>query len=112
LASVWVAVAASSGVALLCHLLALNIGRFQRWAGEELPLVSRWFFYDAVAVYLFPIPLGIWAAHHCIRSRDHRDLSYLIVAVALGWSLVFLALFLRAVVLPFLPIGRRMVPDL
>ena len=103
LASVWIAVSSASLLSLICHSLAYDLAAYHRSLEAELPLVSAVFFPDALAIYLFPLPLLIWAALHCARSRDNPGISLLIVTATLSLSLIFIALFLLAMTLPFIP---------
>ena len=54
-------------------------------------------------IYLYPIPLGIWALAHTIKSRDDRDQSLLIVTTTLSISFVFIAACALALALPYIP---------
>jgi hypothetical protein len=101
--SVWIAIGSSAAVAFLCFILADYAGRPIRYRGGELPRLSELFCPDALLVYLFPLPLCIWALAHTIRSRDDRDQSILIVTATLGITIVFIAVFALAIALPYIP---------
>jgi hypothetical protein len=111
LVSVWIAVVAAVMLALVCHLLASELGAFHRSLPADLPLISRVFFPDAIAVYLFPLPLVIWAAFHTVRSRAKADPALLIITTSLGLSLVFSAVYAYAMVLPFIPGYIKVLPE-
>jgi hypothetical protein len=111
LTSVWIAVSAASLLSLVCHLLASELGAFLQSSGGELPLISKAFFPGAIAIYLFPLPLVIWAVVHSARHRNNSDLSLLIVTVTLSLSLIFIAIYFFAMALPFLPGTPRFLPE-
>lgn len=111
LISVWIAVLAASLLSLICHLLASELGgAFQQTSEGELPLISKLFFPGAIAIYLFPLPLLIWAVVHSARHRNNSDLSILIITVTLSLSLVFIGIYFFAMALPFIPGTPRFLP--
>ena len=101
--SVWIAIASSAAVAILCFALAGEAARPILYRGAEMPFISKAFYPGSMLIYLYPIPLGIWAFAHTIRSRDERDQSILIVTTTLGITIVFIAVFALAIALPFIP---------
>lgn len=105
LACVWSAVTAAFLVVVICHSLAWELGGRLK-PHSELPLISAVFFPNALAVYLFPLPLAIWAAFHSVKNRGNSDLGILIVTVTLSLCLIFIAAFMLAMALPFMPIGH------
>ncbi len=100
--SVWIAVIAAAVVAALCFALAGEAGRSILYRNFELPLISKAFYPESLLIYLYPIPLGIWALAHTIRSREDRDLSQLIITATLSITMAFIAAFSVALVLPYI----------
>ena len=68
----------------------------------ELPLISKVFYPESLLIYLYPIPLGIWALAHTIKYREDRDSSLLIITTTLSITMAFIAAFLLALVLPYI----------
>ena len=101
--SVWIAIASAAVVAILCFALAGEASRPILYRGVELPLISKAFYPSSMLIYLYPIPLGIWALAHTIKSRDDRDQSLLIVTTTLSISFVFIAACALALALPYIP---------
>ncbi len=101
--SVWIAIGAAAAVAILCFALADEAARPILYRGADLPLISQAFYPDSMLIYLYPIPLCIWALAHTIRSRDDRDQSLLIVTTTLSISFVFIAAYALALVFPYIP---------
>jgi cytochrome c biogenesis factor len=101
--SVWIAIASAAAVAILCFALAGEAARPILYRGAELPLISKAFYPGSMLIYLYPLPLGVWALVHTIRSRDDRDQSLLIVTATLSISFVFFAAFALALALPYIP---------
>ena len=81
LASVWISIASAATVSILCYILADEAGRPIQFRSDELPLLSKVFYPEALLVYLFPLPLALWSLSHTIRCPDDRDQGLLIVAV-------------------------------
>jgi len=102
IASVWIAITAAAAVAFLCFVLAGAAGRMILYDDVELPLISKIFYPDSLLIYLYPIPLGIWALAHTIRSRGERDLSLLVITTTLSISMAFFAAFSLALILPYI----------
>lgn len=103
IASVWIAITAAATVAVSCFALAAEAGRPILYRDGELPLITKFFYPDSLLIYLYPIPLGIWALAHTMRSREDRDLSLLIITTTLSITMAFIAAFSLALVLPYIP---------
>jgi hypothetical protein len=102
IASVWIAITAASAVAASCFALAGAVGRMIVYDDVELPLISKAFYPESLLIYLYPIPLGIWALAHTIRSREDRESSLLIITTTLSITMAFIAVFLLALVSPYI----------
>jgi hypothetical protein len=109
--SVWIAILSAACVSNGCYLLASGLGRPLRYEGAELPLLARVFYPDAFLIYLFPIPLGIWALRYSFKgSRDDGN-GLLIVTTTLGVTMVFLAWCAWGLVMPWIPGAPAMMPS-
>jgi hypothetical protein len=113
IASIWILMIVIVGVSTSCYLTAGAIGRDYEWTtgGAELPLVSKIFYPGALLAYLFPIPFLVWATYVSIRPKGLERVLLVIVS-SLGTSMLFLALFILAMVMPYMhiivrPIGER-----
>jgi hypothetical protein len=103
LSSVWLAIAGSASVSFVCYILAGEVGRPILYREVCLPLISRIFYPDSLLVYLYPIPLVIWALIHTLRSPYDHNLSHLIVTATYSTSILFIVVFALAIVFPFIP---------
>jgi hypothetical protein len=104
--SVWIAIGSAASVALVCHLLAWLAGiiiQSRMDMDSELPHISKAFYPDALLIYFYPLPLGIWALLHTIRGRNDGDQSLLLITTTLGISIIFIVVFAFALALPFMP---------
>ena len=72
----------------------------------QLPLLSRAFYPDAIFVYLFPLPFLVWATAAAIQKKRTEHMLLLIVC-SLGTSILFLAFFILAMVLPHMAVSAR-----
>lgn len=107
--SVWISITAAAAIAIFCFVLAGEAGRAITYEDVELPLISSVFYPESLLIYLYPIPLGIWALAHTIRSRNDRDLSLLIITSTLSISMVFIAAFILALVLPYVSFASAVI---
>jgi len=109
--SVWIAIFSATAVACICHLLAGEAGiPIQSQLGAELPLISKVFYPDSVLIYLYPIPLWIWALLHTVISRDDREQSLLLITLIFSFSVIFIAGFILALALPYIPGSTIAIP--
>ncbi len=104
IASVWVSMIVLIGVSLACYLTAGAMGADLAWeiADPQLPLISKAFYPDAICVYLFPVPFLMWATAATIQKKTEHML--LLIVGSLGTSILFLAFFILAMVLPHMAI--------
>ncbi len=101
--SVWVAILSATLVSNGCYLLAGELGRHLLYRGVPLPLLARVFYPDAHLIYLYPVPLGVWALIYSFNGKRDDGHGILLITTALGVSLVFLAWFMFGLMMPWIP---------
>ena len=106
LISAWLTVATS----VVVSLFLLGTSRWihnavdQMLAGRQLPQISIWFYPPSVWPYWFPI-LGAVTALFCTIRYRHSDSAWLLsITISLSVCLVFIAIYIFAMTLPWLPI--------
>jgi hypothetical protein len=109
--SVWVAILSAALVSNGCFLLAGEVARPLLYRGVELPLIARVFYPDALWIYFYPVPLGVWALIFSFKGRRDDGHGILLITTTLGVSLVFLTWFMLGLVMPWIPGAPSLMPD-
>lgn len=108
--SVWIAIASATAVAVVCHLMAGEVGRAIIRRDQDLTLLSSLFYPDAWMVYLHPLPLGIWALFHTTGGREDAGKSLLLITTTLCVTLIFIVAFMFGLVMPHIPGTSTILP--
>lgn len=101
--SVWVAIFSAALVSSGCYLLAGEVARPLLSKEVELPLIARVFYSDALWIYLYPVPLGLWAVIYSSKQSRNDGHGVLLITTTLGVTIVFLAWFMLGLVMPWIP---------
>lgn len=101
--SVWVAILSAALVSNGCYLLAASLGRPMLYRGYELQLLAQVFYPDALWIYLYPVPLGVWASIYSFKGKVNNGHGLLLITTTFGITLVFLAWFILGIVMPWIP---------
>lgn len=82
--SVWVAILSAALVSSGCYLLAGELGRTLQYRGSDLQLLAQVFYPDALLIYLFPVPLGVWASIYSFKGKVNDGHGLLLIATTFG----------------------------
>jgi hypothetical protein len=92
--SIWITVLLASICSFLCYVAAQQIGADYNFktGGAELPILSKLYYPNAVAIYWYPVIPAIWAFYATIKKagQDHAFLFVtatlaLVIAFTVGW---------------------------
>jgi len=103
--TLWIAIGVSIIIVTISNILASKVGLYFSGQNMELPYLSKLFYSGDLKSYLYPIPLCIWALIHTLRNPNDKDQSLLLITITLGISMIFLIIFIVALILPFIPVG-------
>lgn len=101
----WLAVAASVIVSLILYGTSRWIQNAidQLLSGRALPVISTWFYPPSLWPYWFPV-VGAAVALYCTFRARHSDSAWLLcVTISLSLCVVFTAVCIFSLSLPWLP---------
>jgi hypothetical protein len=109
--STWIAVIAAAAVSFFSHNMAHITENLCRTVtgGAKLPWISEFFYPDAIFIYLFPIPLAVWALIYSFKFNRDAEHGALLRTMCLSLTVVFISLFICAIALPLLPWGPKVL---